>query len=126
MSANNRSQKTIPSTSRARTSRKPEADGIQVDEKMITTGDIDDELEDFDLQGTIFSNNDEFSEEHHQVINRKAEVQKAPHDDISDTDERDQNSAQKLIESSDNDYPDDQEVAEENDAAQAEVVVNTL
>lgn len=47
------SQKTIPSTHRARTSRKPEADGLQIDEKMITTGDIDDELEDFDLQGTI-------------------------------------------------------------------------
>lgn len=70
------SQKTIPSTNRARTSRKPEADGNQIDEKMITSGDIDDELDDFDLQGTLFSNYDEFSEEH-QINIEKPKVQEA-------------------------------------------------
>ena len=49
------SQRTIATTHRAKTRDKPEADGVFVSEKMMTDGDIEDELDDFELDGTLFS-----------------------------------------------------------------------
>ena len=61
--SNNVSQKTMPSTQKARTSKKPEANGVFIQEKLMTTsGDIEDELDDFELRGTITSQENQLTE----------------------------------------------------------------
>ena len=49
------SQRTLASTHRAYTREKPDAENAFISEKLMTNGDIEDELDDFELDGTIIS-----------------------------------------------------------------------
>ena len=45
----------MASTHREHTRDKPEAQGVFVGEKLMTYGDIEDELDDFEMRGTLNS-----------------------------------------------------------------------
>ena len=45
----------MASTHREYTRDKPEAEGAFISEKLMTNGDIEDELDDFELDGTLIS-----------------------------------------------------------------------